>query len=283
MLKYASKFFFEKIMPSVVATVAGAYIVNHYIVSKPADVPVAAAVSAATPDKAVSNIPEAGVRAKGISEKTIAKEQAAKVQPEKTAEKPAEEPVEAASLSADIKKHPTPPHEKAVAKVTPAPTQTVSVPDDHRDANDLARAAINRLRTSDAPVRVEASRSQPEASRPRQDASRQPVDSTSTPPRVQEAARTAPQPAMQPLPPAIQVSVPAVETFNPDAGRTMEKPQSDGADNARRLVPPADIPEASRPLDLEASAAPPEIRTHTTVADDVLSAAKSVFRAVIPR
>jgi hypothetical protein len=33
MLKYASKFFFEKIMPSVVATVAGAYIVNHYVVS----------------------------------------------------------------------------------------------------------------------------------------------------------------------------------------------------------------------------------------------------------
>ena len=36
MLKYASKFFFEKILPSVVATVTGAYIVNHYIVSKPA-------------------------------------------------------------------------------------------------------------------------------------------------------------------------------------------------------------------------------------------------------
>ena len=34
MLKYASKFFFEKMLPSVMATVAGAYIVNHYIVSQ---------------------------------------------------------------------------------------------------------------------------------------------------------------------------------------------------------------------------------------------------------
>ncbi len=122
MLKYASKFFFEKIMPSVVATVAGAYIVNHYVVNKPADAPLAAAVSAVmspASDKAISNIPEAGVRAKGISEKALAKEQPEKVQPEKTAEKPAEKPVEAASLPAEPKKHQPAPREKAVAKVTP--------------------------------------------------------------------------------------------------------------------------------------------------------------------
>ena len=49
MLSYLKKFAME-ILPSVAATIIGAYIVNHYIVTKPgADAPVAAAVSAADP------------------------------------------------------------------------------------------------------------------------------------------------------------------------------------------------------------------------------------------
>ena len=77
MLKYISKFTID-ILPSVVATIIGAFIVNHYIVSRPADAPVAAAVSTSDPAKAeskpsesVAAIPEAGVKAKGISEKAI--------------------------------------------------------------------------------------------------------------------------------------------------------------------------------------------------------------------
>ena len=51
MLKYVSKFAMD-ILPSVVATIIGAYIVNHYIITKPAaDAPVAAAVSSADPKK----------------------------------------------------------------------------------------------------------------------------------------------------------------------------------------------------------------------------------------
>ena len=47
MLKLASKFAMD-IFPSVIATILGAYIVNHYITAKPAtDAPVAAAVSPA--------------------------------------------------------------------------------------------------------------------------------------------------------------------------------------------------------------------------------------------
>ena len=42
--KYVSKFTID-ILPSVLATIIGAYIVNHYIVAKPADAPAAAAVS----------------------------------------------------------------------------------------------------------------------------------------------------------------------------------------------------------------------------------------------
>jgi len=47
MLNYLKKFALE-ILPSVAATVIGAYIVNHYISNKPAtDAPVAAAVAPA--------------------------------------------------------------------------------------------------------------------------------------------------------------------------------------------------------------------------------------------
>ena len=49
LLKYLSKFVMD-ILPSVVATIIGAYIVNHYINTKPAaDAPVAAAVSTVDP------------------------------------------------------------------------------------------------------------------------------------------------------------------------------------------------------------------------------------------
>ncbi|MEH6950026.1 hypothetical protein V4R08_01525 [Nitrobacter sp. NHB1] len=286
MLTLALKFFFEKILPSVLTTVTAAYIVNHYIADKPADAPLTAAV----PDKAGSNNPEAGVRAKGVSEKAVAKVEAGKVQPETAAAKPAEKKrAEIASLPTDTKKHQAARREKAAAKVTSTPAasaQVASVPDDHRDANDLARAAIDRLRgTNDAPVRVEASRPQSEVSRAQRDADRRPDESTSS--RLQEVTRAAPQPAMQPLPPAIRVSTPAVEMLSPDA-TGMGESQVNSDDRVRLPVPPADIPpadipQASRPLDLEANGAAPAMRTHTTVADDMLSAAKSVFQTVLPR
>ena len=81
MLKLVSKFAMD-IFPSVIATIIGAYIVNHYINNKtPADTAApAAAVSTPDPKKAtakhdskpaeksgdLANIPEPGVRAKGI-------------------------------------------------------------------------------------------------------------------------------------------------------------------------------------------------------------------------
>ncbi|GAB1716775.1 MAG: hypothetical protein NTAFB05_18170 [Nitrobacter sp.] len=276
MLKCASKFFFEKILPSVLATVTAAYIVNHYIAG-PADAPPKAAA-------VLPNNPEAGVRAKGISEKAIAGAPTEKVQPEAASGKPNEKRAETASLPTGAKKHQAARRERAakVASVPAAPAQTVSAPDDHRDdANVLARAAIDRLRsTNDTPVRVEAARSRVENSRLRQDADRQPVESTS--PRLQQVTRAGFPPAIQPLPPPIQVSTPAVETSGLDTTGSGEGSPSDRADDQARLpVPPADIPQAP-PLDLEANAAP-ALRAHTTVADDMLSAAKSVVQAVLPR
>ena len=209
MLKYVSKFALD-ILPSVVATILGAYIVNHYIVTKPAaDASVAAAMSRADPKKAdvrtgakpsessadVGNIPERGVKAKGISEKAILEKTAAekpavaeKPQEKESQEKSAEKPVETASIPADARRHQPGPREKAVAKSAPAPVSppmpaaavapVIAAPntappvemaapvEEHRDANDLARAAIERLRgASEGSPRPQESARVPDAPR----------------------------------------------------------------------------------------------------------------------
>jgi hypothetical protein len=311
MLKYVSKFTMD-ILPSVVATIIGAYIVNHYIVAKP-DAPVAAAVSSADPKQAdakpaeaspdVANIPPAGVRAKGIkaifersADKAVEKPaEKQEKQAEKPVEKSADKPTETASIPADTH-HYAPPHEKtAVAKtsVTPVqpaapaavpvvaapatvpPVEAAVAPESHRDANDLARAAIERLRgTGDAPRAQEAMRV-PEAPRS--------PDSTRV---VSVPAATAPQTSMsvRPLPPPIMVSTPSGEAFDSQTGSSPMRPYPSSVriDDPRRPTPPADIP-SSGPLDLRAETADPVIRDHTSVADDMLSAAKSVFHAVLPK
>lgn len=300
MLKIASKFAID-IIPSVIATIIGAYIVNHYIVSKPTDAPTAAVVSPAPPKKAdVANVPEPGVRAKGISEKSVIDksntDRATFEKPvEKPADKAADKPAETASIPPEnTRRHPATPREKTVAKVAPekvspekvspekvapekpvvpvvepvvsAPTTAPAVeaaiaPD--RDANDLARAAIERLRAT------------PDSSRPSESSSVRLPD----PPRVVTAAPTAPTvpaPSIQPLPPPILVSTPPAESAQP-------RSSSAGRDDPRRPTPPADIPDP-RPLDLRADAIPdqPPKREHTNVAEDVLSAAKSMFHSVLP-
>jgi hypothetical protein len=277
MLKYVSKFALD-ILPSVVATIIGAYIVNHYIVAKP-DAPVAAAVSASGPAKAdpkasesVAALPEAGIKAKGISERAML---------EKTAtEKPAvvDKPADTAGLPAEPHRHQPVLREKAVAKAvqTPAPAaapptppvEAAVAPEEKRDANDLARAAIERLRgTNEASPRVQEAVRVPEAR------------------QAPETPHVASVPAVQPLPPPIMVSAPNMEASNPATGSVPIKPPYAAAriDDPRRPTPPADIPSSSPPVDLRAEATLPPPREHTSVADDVLSAAKSVFHAVLPR
>jgi hypothetical protein len=314
MLKYVSKFALD-ILPSVVATIIGAYIVNHYIVTKPgANAPVAAAVSTAEPkaeakvapeatadakasetSSGVANIPEPGVKAKGISEKAVLEKSAA------------EKPVETASIPVETRRHQS--HEKAIAKAVPAPVQPsapVSVPvvaapttappvppveaaiapeerRDARDANELARAAIERLRgAGDGSPRPQEAARIPEAPRV-PDAARVP----DLPHVVSAPAVSAP--SVRPLPPPIMVSTPGAETFDSPSGSSQMKPPYAGSariEDPRRPTPPADIPAASpasRPLDLRAEAVEPPAREHTTVAEDMLSAAKSVFHAVLPK
>ena len=332
--KYVAKFAVD-ILPSVAATVIGAYIVNHYIVTTPgADAPVAAAVSAADPKAEAKpsdvkpsdvkssdakradakpadagNLPAAGVKAKGISEKAIFEKTAAerpavvekveakadlkadvkanpkaaevkaaesKASESKAEAKPADAPVETASIPAEPRPSRAAPREK-IRVVLPSPVQavtppvaaappsapvvapvveTASVPDERRDANDLARAAIERLR-----VNNDGSPHAPEVA------------------RTHESPRIASAPALRPLPPPITVSTPSGgETF--DQGRPPYA--ANASADPRRPTPPAEIP-LSRPLDLRADMAEPSVRERPSVAEDVLSAAKSVFHAVLPK
>ena len=310
--KYLTKFTVD-ILPSVAATVIGAYIVNHYIVTKPgADAPAAAAMSTANPKPAApaaeaANIPAAGVKAKGISEKAILEKSAAeKTQDrssekpgDKSAEKPSDKPTDTASIPADTRRHQPAPRDKAVAKAVPAPVQpsapavapvvaaapnptapaeVTGAPEDRRDANDLARAAIERLRgAKDGSPRPQEAARVPDAPHT-PDAARTP-DAV----RAAETPRVVSAPAIRPLPAPIMVSAPARETVEPTPGSEVKPPYAAAArnDDPRRPTPPADIPLP--PLDLRAEAAAPSARGHTTVAEDVLSAAKSVFHAVLPK
>ena len=309
MLKYVSKFTLD-VLPSLLATVIGAYIVNHYIVSKP-DTPVAAATSTANPKpdaKAepsadVANIPEPGVRAKGISEKAVLdKSTAEKPAAEKPADKAADKPAETASIPSETRRHQPAGREKTVAKTVPAPqpaapavvpvvaTPTVvaapnppveapTAAEERRDANDLARAAIERLRgiTDSSPRAPEAARAA--------DTPRIPDAPRVAPAPPVEASRIVPGPSVRPLPPPIMVSTPPGEALDPAAASSQAKPPyADAAriGDARRPTPPADIP-VSPPLDLRAEATEPVAREHKNVAEDMLSAAKSVFHAVLPK
>jgi hypothetical protein len=306
MLKFVSKFTMD-ILPSVVATIIGAYIVNHYIVTKPGTGgPVAAVLSSVAPKEAdvkndakrsetSSNLPEAGVRAKGISEKAIFEKsvpEKEKSLAEKPPEKSADKPAETASIPVETRRHQPAPREKAIAKAVPAPVQPSApataapavaasvtapaaevavAPQEHRDANDLARAAIERLRGAN------------EGSPRTQEAARIPDA-----PRVASAPPVQAPPSVRPLPPPIMVSTPAAETFDaPGSSSQMNQPRRAAAptDDPSRPTPPADIPEATQPLDLRAEAVepPPPRREHTNVAEDVLTAAKSVFHAVLPK
>jgi hypothetical protein len=309
MLKYFSKIAMD-ILPSVAATIIGAYIVNHYITAKPApDSPAAAAMSLANPKKVtpkvdlkagskpsetssdVANLPEAGVRAKGISEKAISEKTASekgaseKAALEKSAaEKPADKPAETASIPADPRRHQAGPREKTAAKTVPAPVVVPAVatpevatpntaspveaaiaPDDHLNANEIARVTLERLRgTNEGPSRTQEATRTPDTPR-----------LVSTPPASAAAVR--------PLPPPIMVSTPGNDRFDSVSGPSQNPPYAAAAptDDPRRPTPPAEIPTAP-PLDLRAEAVEPAPH-HTNVAEDMLSSMKSVFHAVLPK
>ena len=302
--KLFTKYFLE-VVPSIVATVVGAYIVTHYINAKSdADKPKAAisAPSGTLKDAAPQTLKadDSGDRAAKVES---AKAEAARLKAEKlalekaaaersaadraenakraaeklAAEKAASDKAAAEKLASE--KAAAEKREKPVAKSAPAallPAEANAAPDDRRDANDLARAAIERLRNAKSSEKSAEQPRAPEAAR----AEEQPA-------RAQERARVnsvvyAPsvpqQSAMQPLPPAVTVAPgPSEAAVAPP--KPFPEPISGSseirADDGLRLTPPADIP--SRPLDLRAKQG-----RLSSVTEDVVSAAKSVFHAVVP-
>lgn len=302
MLKYFAKISMD-IFPSVLATIIGAYIVNHYINAKPAaDTPAVVTGPAEAKKDAkstkVANVPPPGIKAKGISEKAILDKPAADKPVDPSAEskstegkptegkladsKPTEmKPAEAAAAPAMPRGHQPASREKAIAKVAPAPVVSApsvaapavdtAVTSANADANDLARAAIDRLRKSPETGSQEATRA-------------------GEPPRVQEAPRVvmATPPALRPLPPPITVSTPGPEAYGTPADLSAASPPytaSVRSDDATRPTPPADIPVpmVAPPLDLRAEAASPAPQARTNVADEMLSGMKSMFHAVLPK
>jgi len=289
--KLFSKYFLE-VIPSIVATVVGAYIVTHYINAKSdADKPKAAVSAPASTSKDAPQTlkaDEAGDRPANVAKAEAARLKAEKLAAEKAAaeraaadraenakkaaekaaaeklavDKAASDKAVAEKLAAD--KAAADRREKTAAKPAPAlPAEANAAPDDKRDANDLARAAIERLRKS-SPQPVE----QPRAPDVAQGQERAKVNSVVYAPAAQ-------QPVVQPLPPAVNVAPQPSEAAVMAPPKPFPKPidSADSSDDALRLTPPADIP--SRPVDLRA-------KQRTSVTEDVVSAAKSVFHAVVP-
>jgi hypothetical protein len=321
MLKYVAKISMD-IFPSVLATIIGAYIVNHYINAKPAADAPAAVMAPAQAGKTgkpadVANLPAPGIKAKGISEKSVTDKPAA----EKTADQPGAEPKTTEKTSekttADVApaeaapRGKTPAREKAVAKSTPAVTApatspvveansapAAAAPAGTPDANDLVRAAIERLRKSPEGKAADAKSSETKSSEAKSSETKSPetksVEKTQEPAvreaaRTPEAARVIPMDSsmVRPLPPPITVSTPAPEAYG-NGGSSQASPpytSSVGNENPNRLTPPADIPVPmiAPPLDLRADAGASMPRPKTNVADDMLSGVKSMFHSVLPK
>ena len=308
MLKYLAKISMD-IFPSVLATIIGAYIVNHYINARPAADTPAAVVAPADAGKNgkpadVANLPAPGVKAKGVSEKSIS-EKSASDKP--AADKPAAAHDKAVAKSSPAASTPATPATAPVVEANSAPA--AASPAVTPDANDLARAAIERLRKSpegkaaekaaetkstETKPSAETKSSETKSSETKSSESKA-AERTPEQPVVQEASRvpeaprvvTAVPSTVRPLPPPINVSTPSPDAYG-NSGSSQANPPytaSVGNDNPNRLTPPADIPVPmiAPPLDLRADAGVAAPRPKTNVADEMLSGMKSMFHAVLPK
>jgi hypothetical protein len=279
MVKYLSKFVLE-VLPSVFATVVGAYIVAHYINPSP---------KTETPKTEVVATAPAG-EAKDAADSTgTVEEKATDAKPQADAKAADAKPAEAAKVEA-AKVEPAK-VEAAKPKIAKTDEKT-GKPDEKKNAIELARAAIERLRgttvepaaPASQPVRapVETARADEGARGAVQPAASQrtPLVTTGVAPQSAPATSVTPPP----LPPPVIVASPyGRHSVGPEAttpATSDEQPGDQPTDRASadRPTPPADIP-FQRGYDLQAQSAPVE---HVSIADHVLSTTKSFFRALTP-
>ena len=285
MLKYVSKFAMD-ILPSVVATIIGAYIVNHYIVTKPGRADAAAAVSSSfAPKKADRRQhPRTGREGEGylrkVHHRQIGRRKGRKLGSGKAGGEspPTSRRRPRASLRTRAVVPPARAREKAVAKTIPAqpvtpvvepvvaapntapPVEAAIAPD--RDANDLARAAIERLRGT--PKRAaRAGNRAPAGSAPRGGHAGCAIGD-----RAAGSAAAAADHGLDACRRDIRC---------PDANRPTRPRRGPTIRAARRRRPI--FPTRGRSICVPRRY-PPKPRTN--VAEDVLSAAKSMFHAVLP-
>lgn len=259
--KLFTKYFLE-VIPSIVATVVGAYIVTHYINAKTeADKPKAAVAAPADTAKDAPQTLKADEA--GDRPATAAKAEAARLKAEKLAAEKAAAERAAADRAENAKRAAEKAAEKLAAEKAASEKAVAEKPAaEKRDASDLARAAIERLRKS-SPQPAEQSRAADVA----QGQERARVNSVVYAPAAQ-------QPAVQPLPPAVNVAPqPSEAVAASPAPFPRPIDSADSREDSLRLTPPADIP--ARPVDLSA-------KQRRSVTEDVVSAAKSVFHAVVP-
>ncbi len=259
--KLFTKYFLE-VIPSIVATVVGAYIVTHYINAKTeADKPKAAVAAPADTAKDAPQTLKADEA--GDRPATAAKAEAARLKAEKLAAEKAAAERAAADRAENAKRAAEKAAEKLAAEKVASEKAAAEKPAaEKRDASDLARAAIERLRKS-SPQPAE----QPRAADVAQGQERARVNSVVYAPAAQ-------QPAVQPLPPAVNVAPqPSEAVAASPAPFPRPIDSADSGEDSLRLTPPADIP--ARPVDLTA-------KQRRSVTEDVVSAAKSVFHAVVP-
>jgi hypothetical protein len=293
--KFLAKYITE-VIPSIIATVIGAYIVTHYINAKPDDKPVAVASAPAVPAKAAAtpkseiaktepakaeSIKSEPARAESVKAET-AKSELVKAEPETAKSETAAEIEKSGDKSAQaarVLRHHQMVMKERAAKATATEKAAVAVPPPEvRDANDIARAAIERLRSAEprasetkAPERkVVNTVGYAPAPAPVQAYTPSPVQAPPAaayvPPPMREAAIPPAMnpPAMTPLP---SENVTPLPMPPPTPVARIEYPS--------RPTPPADIP----PLDIRAR---DNGKQDASVADDVVSAAKNAFQSVLP-
>ena len=242
MLSYLSRFVLQ-MLPTIAATVIGAYIVTTWINPKTPSETARIAAGAARQQPAKAAYP-VGLQAQDVqaqaAESRVAEAPAAKTAPETVRVIPiVKQPAQEAAAGAS-----TPPVPVA---------ETPALADERKDANALARAAIQRQRsgpeaprTADEPAKPAASATRPQQAR---------VGGEVMP----AVATVAP-----PLPPAIDIA-------------PRRPPQAEAADE--RLSPPGEIPSARNPLSLQASH---RVVENPSPADEFLNATRSFFRALTP-
>jgi len=277
MLKYVSKFVLE-VMPSVVATVIGAYIVSHYVNPKSAE-----------PPSTVAAAQDPAVEAKDITASTGSSDTVSAV--DIKAKAADAKPVETTPIKDK-------PQDAKAGTAEAASPQSVAkpAPQEKKDANALAREAIDRLRGSavdpdPAPVvrsPVEVVRTTPPAR-----AVVQPAVSLSVnpplapPPRGQLSTANASPP---PLPPPVIVAAPNRRYLGTDPAAAngpdsslVPADQPVVAASGERPIPPAEIPPPPLPAVPVVITAGPNPPQNFSIAEHVLSTTRTFFRALTPR